>query len=68
MDKPIKCRMRTIKDTAKFFREMDPDTEITEFAIRQMIKEGTIPVVKTGIKQLINLDVLLKIFGVETDV
>jgi hypothetical protein len=59
--------MRTIKDTAKFFREMDPDTEITEFAIRQMIKEGTIPVVKTGIKQLINLDVLLKIFGVEVD-
>ena len=67
MDKPIKCRIRTIRDTAKFFKEMDPDTEITESAIRQMIKEGTIPVVKTGIKQLINLDVLLKIFGVETD-
>lgn len=67
MDKPIKCRMRTIKDTAKFFKEMDSDTEITEFALRHMIKNGTIPTVKTGNKYLINLDVLLKIFGVETD-
>lgn len=67
MDKPIKCRMRTIKDTAKWFKDHDPDTEITEFTIRQMIKEGTIPAVKTGVKFLINLDALLKIFGVETD-
>jgi hypothetical protein len=59
--------MRTIKDTAKWFKDHDPDTEITEFAIRQMIKEGTIPAVKTGVKFLINLDALLKIFGVETD-
>jgi hypothetical protein len=59
--------MRTIRDTAKWFKDHDPDTEITEFAIRQMIKEGTIPTVKTGNKYLINLDVLLKIFGMETD-
>lgn len=57
------CRMRSIRDTAKYFRELDPETELTEFTIRQMIKEGTIPAVKTGTKFLINLDQLLAMFG-----
>ena len=57
------CRMRTIKDTARYFREMDPDTEITENALRRMINEGTIPAVKTGVKYLVNLDTVLAIFG-----
>ena len=57
------CRMRSIKDAAKYFRELDPETELTEYTLRQMIKEGTIPAVKTGIKYLINLDQLLAMFG-----
>ena len=57
------CRMRTIRDTAKWFKDHDPDTEITEYAIRQMIAEGTIPAVKTGVKFLINLDLVLERFG-----
>jgi excisionase family DNA binding protein len=57
--------MRTIRDTAKWFKDHDPETEITEFAIRQMIKEGTIPAVKTGNKFLVNLDAVLERFGAD---
>lgn len=58
------CRMRSVRETAKFFKEMDPETEITETTLRKMIAEGTIPVVKTGVKQLLNLDLLLEMFGI----
>lgn len=59
------CRMRSIRDTAKYFRENDPDTEITEFTLRKMISEGTIPAIKTGNKYLINLDAVLERFGAD---
>ena len=62
-NKGVRCRMRSIRDTAKYFKEMDPNTEITEHTLRKMIAEGTIPAVKTGIKYLINLDQLLAMFG-----
>ena len=57
------CRIRSIRETAKYFKEMDPETEITEYTLRQMIAEGTIPAVKTGVKFLINLDLVLERFG-----
>lgn len=57
------CRMRSIRETADFFKEMDPDTQITETTIRTMIAEGTIPAVETGVKYLLNLDQLLTLFG-----
>lgn len=57
------CRMRSIRDTARIFKEMDPHTEMTESTIRTMISEGTIPVFKTGNKFLINIDTLLEMFS-----
>lgn len=57
------CRMRSIRDTAKFFKEMDPNTEITEHTLRKMVDQGTIPVFKTGTKYLINVDSLLEMFS-----
>lgn len=57
------CRMRSIKDTAEYFKRLDPNTEMTEPTIRKMISEGTIPAVKTGVKYLINLDALLSLLG-----
>lgn len=57
------CRMRSIKETAEFFREMDPETQITEKTLRIMIANGAIPAVKTGVKYLINVDLLLEMFG-----
>lgn len=56
------CRMRSIRDTAKMFKKMDPNTEITESTLRTMIAEGSIPVFKTGTKYLINVDHLLDMF------
>ena len=53
-------RIRSIRETAKMFKEMDPNTEITENTLRKMIAEGTIPVLKTGNKFLINVDLLIK--------
>lgn len=57
------CRLRSIRETAEFFKEMDPDTQLTEKTIRQMVAEGTIPTFKTGNKSLINIDALLDMFG-----
>ena len=57
------CRIRSIRDAAKLFREMDPNTEITEATIRKMIAEGTIPAQKTGSKYLVNVDLILDMFG-----
>lgn len=57
------CRMRSIRETAQFFKEMDPETQITEKTLRNMISEGTIPAVKTGVKFLLNVDILLDMFG-----
>lgn len=56
-------KMRSIRETAQIFKEMDPGTQITETTLRKMIAEGTIPVVKTGVKFLINVDLLLEMFG-----
>lgn len=56
-------RMRSIRETAEFFKEMDPDTQLTEKTIRTMIAQGSIPVFNTGKKFLINLDVLLEMFS-----
>lgn len=55
-------RIRSIRDTEKMFKEMDPETEITECTLRTMIAEGTIPAFKTGKKYLINVDLLIKMF------
>lgn len=61
-------RIRSIRDTAKMFKEMDPKTEITENTLRKMIAEGTIPVLKTGNKFLINVDLLIKMcYGENTE-
>lgn len=61
-------RIRSIRDTAKMFKEMDPNTEITENTLRKMIAEGTIPVLKTGNKFLINVDLLIKMcYGENTE-
>lgn len=57
------CRVRSIREVAKYFHDMDPDTQLTEWTIRNMISEGTIPAVKSGGKYLINLDLLLQMLG-----
>lgn len=61
-------RIRSIRETAEFFKKMDPETEITEYTLRKMISEGTIPYIKTGNKFLINVDLLIKMcYGENTE-
>ncbi len=52
-------RMWTAAKIVAEIRALDPDTEVTEFHIRQMAKDGTVPVVWAGRKALINLDDVL---------
>lgn len=47
--------MLTIKEAAQAVKGL------TEYRIRRMCKEGTLPHIKAGKKYLINLDVLLKL-------
>lgn len=52
-------RMRTISNVIKEIKNIDPNTAFTERALRRMINEKEIPVVKIGNKNLINLDLLI---------
>ena len=54
----LKNRMRTIKETMKHIKENDPDTKLTEHALRGMVKSGRIPSNYAGRKYLINIDLL----------
>lgn len=48
--------MRTAAKIVAEIKALDPDSEITEYWVRQLIKSGNIPVVRAGIKALVNLD------------
>lgn len=61
-------RMRTIQQCAAYFKEQDPGTSVGEWCIRQMVNRGEIPVVRSGRKILVNLDVLIEyLSGEETE-
>ncbi len=51
-------RMRTIGETIRLLREQDPDTCLTETALRRMVITGEIPSVRVGKKYLICLDAI----------
>ena len=59
-------RMRTAAKIVAEIKALDPDTEVTEFYIRQLAKEGTVPVVWAGRKALINLDDVLNLMRLGT--
>jgi hypothetical protein len=51
--------MRTISQILEYFKSEDPDTSISEYYLRCLVKQNKIPVFHTGRKQLINLDKLI---------
>lgn len=59
-------RMRTAARIVEELRALDPETEVTEFFIRQLAREGTVPVVWAGRKALINLDDVLDLMRLGT--
>lgn len=60
-------RMRTAAKIVAEIKALDPDTEVTEFHIRKLAKDGTVPVVWAGRKALINLDDILDLMRLGTD-
>lgn len=53
-------KMRTIKAAAEEIKQADKDSAISEFHIRQLVKQGKLPHIKAGNKVLINMDLLNK--------
>lgn len=51
-------RTRTIKEAAVYFREEDPQTCLTETAIRTLLRSGAVPSVKVGKKYLVTVEAL----------
>lgn len=57
-------RVRSINQVAAFFQERDPDTAITNSAIRKAVKDGSIPSVSIGTRKLIVLEDVAHYFNV----
>ena len=52
-------RSRTITQCISYIKALDPDTAITEWFIRTLIKDNKIKHFTSGNKELVNLDNLL---------
>ena len=58
-------KLRTMETAYQAIKEMDPETAITRWAIRQAVTGGYIPSRRVGSKYLFNLDTLLDYFNVK---
>ncbi len=54
----VRVHPRTIKEAATWFKAQDPDTALTETAIRRLVRTGEVPSVRVGRKYLVNLEAL----------
>ncbi len=50
------AKMRTIKAAIEYIRQQDPETSVTEWWTRQLVKKGKLRHHKAGNKILIDLD------------
>lgn len=57
--KKSQVRMRSIRATAEYFKQEDPETPVNEYMLRRLINQKKISVVYAGNKALINLDKLI---------
>ena len=51
-------RTRTIKEAAEYFQENDPQTCLTETAIRTLLRTGAVPCARVGRKYLVTIEAL----------
>lgn len=56
-------KMRTIVECAKLIKELDPQTGITEFFIRCLVKDNKVNHVMVNTKALVDFDNLLEFFN-----
>ena len=59
-------RMRTAAGIVAELKAIDPDTGVTEYFVRRMMREGVLPVVRAGSKTLVNLDDVLALLRAGT--
>ena len=60
-------RMRTAPKIVAEIKAQDPGSEVTEHYVRQLVKNGRVPVVWAGSKALINLDDVLTLLRLGTN-
>lgn len=51
-------RIRTIDQAYDEIKAKDPETAISRYLVRQMVKQGTVPSLPSGKKRLVDVDVL----------
>lgn len=51
-------RTRTIREAAEHFKSVDPQTALTEYAIRTLLRTGKVPCAKVGKKYLVTIEAL----------
>lgn len=49
---------RTIREAAAWFKDQDPQTCLTETAIRTLVRSGRVPCVRVGKKYLVTIEAL----------
>ena len=54
---------RTIREAAAYFQEQDPQTCLTETAIRTLLRTGTVPSARVGRKYLVTIEALEAYLG-----
>ena len=59
-------RMRTASKIVAEIKALDPDSEVTEYFVRQLVKDGSVKPTWAGNKALINLDDVLDILWAGT--
>jgi excisionase family DNA binding protein len=52
----VLAKMRTAQQVYDYLHKEDPESSVSLWYIRSLVKQGKIPVVKAGTKYLINLD------------
>ncbi len=51
-------RTRTIREAAAYFQKGDPQTSLTETAIRMLLRTGAVPRARVGRKYLVTIEAL----------
>lgn len=54
---------RTIREAAAYFQEQDPQTSLTETAIRTLLRTGAVPSARVGRKYLVTIEALEAYLG-----
>lgn len=56
----MKARIRTVDKAFDEIKAKDPETAITRYLVKQMVKQGMIPSIKSGNKRFVDVDVMEK--------